>query len=110
MSLLLFKELIIIFLFELYVQCLGQLVPWMFAFDHTNYARRHPNNIKGMTQLKETVPSVYEEFNKGNFDVQKSADVFSTMAMDQAHEQMNGLLKGDDGVIGFTDNPSTFIT
>ena len=83
--------------------------PWMFAFYHTNYARRRPIHIKDMTQLKETVPLVYEKFNKGNFVVQKSTHGFSTMAMDQAHEQMNDLLKGDGGVIGITDNPLTLI-
>ena len=76
----------------------------MFAFYHTNYARRRPIHVKDMTQLKETVPLFYEEFNKGNFVVQKS-----TMAMCQAHEQMNDLLKGDGGVIGITDNPLTLI-
>ena len=95
--------------FERYVQYLGQIVPWMFAFDHTNYARWLPIHIKDMVQLKERVPSVYEEFNKGNFVVQKSTHVFSTMAMDQAHEQMNDLIKGDGGVIGITDNPSALI-
>ena len=95
--------------FEHYVQCLGQIVPWMFAFDHTNYARWLPIHIKDMVQLKERVPSVYEEFNKGNFVVQKSTHVFSTMAMDQAHEQMNDLIKGDGGVIGITANPSALI-
>ena len=84
-------------------------VQWMFAFDNTNYARRRPIHIKDMTQLKETVPSVYEEFNKGNFVVQKSRYVFSTMAIDQAHEQMDNLLKGDGGLIGITDNPSILI-
>ena len=41
-----------------------------------------------MTLLKETV---YEVLNKENFVVQKSTHVFSTIAMDQAHEQMNDL-------------------
>ena len=95
--------------FEHYVQCLGQIVPWMFAFDHTNYVRWLPIHIKDMVQLKERVPSVYEEFNKGNFVVQKSTHVFSTMAMDQAHEQMNDLIKGDGGVIGVTNNPLALI-
>ena len=67
------------------------------------------SNIKDMPQLKETVPSVYEKFNKGYFVAQKSTHVFSTMAMDQAYEQMNDLLKGDGVVIGITDNPSTLI-
>ena len=77
----------------------------MFAFDHDGVL----SNIKDMPQLKETVSSVFEEFNKGNFVVQKSTNIFSTIAMDQAYEQMNDLLKGDGGVLGTTDNPSTLI-
>ncbi|MEW8543564.1 MAG: hypothetical protein AB2693_08500, partial [Candidatus Thiodiazotropha sp.] len=75
----------------------------------TNYARWLPVHIKDMVQLKITAPPVYEEFNKGNFAVQKSTHVFSAMAMDQAHEQMNELIKGEGGVIGITDNPSALI-
>ena len=52
--------------FELYVQCFGQFVAWMCAFFHTNNPRLLPIHIKDMTQLKETVTSVYEKFNKGN--------------------------------------------
>ena len=65
--------------FKLYVQCLGQLVPWMCAFDHTNYVRWLPIHIKDMRQLKETctVSSIYEEFNKGNFVVQKRSQPMS---------------------------------
>ena len=81
----------------------------MFALDHTNYARWLPVHIKDMVQLKQKVLSVYEEINKGHFVVQVSAHVFSTRAMDQAHEQMNGQIKGDSGVIGITDNPSALI-
>ena len=47
---------------------------------------------------------VYNEFKNGKFVVQKLADVCFTIAMDQAHEQMNDNLKGDGGVIGITDN------
>ena len=47
------------------------------------------------------MPSVYEEFVKD--------DVFSTIAMDQAHEQMHDLIKGDGGIIGITVYPSALI-
>ena len=46
---------------------------------------------------------------KETFVIQKSTNVFSTMAMDQAHEQMNDLIKGDCCVIWITDNPSAMI-
>ena len=90
--------------FTLYVQCLGQLVPWMFSLDHTNYARWLPVHIKDMVQLHQVVPSVHVQFDHGNFVVQKSARVFSTTALDQAYEQMNEHMKGDGGVLGITDN------
>lgn len=62
-----------------------------------------------MMHLQHQVPSVYEEFQNGNYAVQKSAHVFSTIAMDQAHEQMNGHIKGDSAVIWTKDNPSDLI-
>ena len=69
------------------------------AFDHTNYTRWLPIHIKDMILLKEnqTVPSA-----------SKATSLYSSQhkAMDQAHEQMNDLIKRDGGVIGITDNPS----
>ena len=65
-----------------------------------------PIHIRDMVQLKDLNPSTYEEFQKGHFVVQKSDHAFSTMAIDQAYEQMNEKIKGDGGVIGLTDNPT----
>ena len=48
--------------------------------------------------------------SKGNFEVQKSVHALLTVAMDQAHEQMNNKIKGDGGAIGITDNPSALIS
>ena len=62
-----------------------------------------------MVQLQHKAPSVFEEFDKGKYVVQKSPHGFTTMAMDQTHEQMNDEIKGDGGVIGIMDNPSALI-
>ena len=62
-----------------------------------------------MVQLEERVPSIYEEFNAGNFVVGKSNHVFSAIAIDQCHEQLNATIKGDGGVIGITRNASALI-
>ena len=43
--------------FQLYVQCLGKSVPWMFSLDHTNYAQWMPIHIRDMVQLKDLNPS-----------------------------------------------------
>ena len=47
--------------------------------------------------------TIYEEFCKGHFTVQKSRKLFSSMADDQAHEQNNKLVKIDGGAIGILD-------
>ena len=92
--------------FKLYVQCFGQLVPWMFALDHINYARGLPVHIRDMVQLQRKHPLIRKGFISGNFVVQRSAHVFFTTAIDQAHEQMNAKVKGHGGVIGLIDNES----
>ena len=75
----------------------------------TSYELCHMSSYsyQSMTQLIETVPSVYEQFKKRNFVVQKSTHV--TMEIDRALEQMIDLIKGDDSVIGIIDNLSSFI-
>ena len=38
--------------------------------------------------------------------MRKSQRPFSCIALDQAHEQNNELIKGDGGMVGLTQNPS----
>ena len=45
--------------------------------------------------LEEQHPDVASEFHKGNFVINKSRRDFSVMAIDQAHEQNNAVIKGD---------------
>lgn len=61
-----------------------------------------------MVQLPKQNHSIYGDFSKGDFVVQKSSHVFSTMAIDQSRDQMNEKT-GDGGVIGLTENPSGLI-
>ena len=42
---------------------------------------------------------------KGNFVVQRSTHPFSSMAMDQSHEQLNKSIKGEGGAVGLTEDP-----
>ena len=49
---------------------------------------------------------MYYEFSIGHFTVQKTKRVFSTIPIDQAHEQNNSLVKGDGGAVGLTETPS----
>lgn len=92
--------------FKLYCDALSKMVPWFFSMNCTNYARWIPVHLKDMFALKENAPDVALEFEKGNFTVTKTICRFSTMAIDQAHEQNNAFVKGDGGAVGLTKNPN----
>lgn len=92
--------------FLLYIDALSKIVPWFFALGHTNYARWIPVHLRDMVTLATKHPSVYTQFLAGNFTVKKTTHAFSAMAIDQAHEQNNALVKGDGGAVGLTENPA----
>ena len=92
--------------FQLYVDALTKIVPWFFALDHTHYARWIPVHLRDMVTLKEVHPTVFAEFMKGNFAVKKTANRFSAIAIDQAHEPNNSSVKDDCGAVGLTENPA----
>ena len=92
--------------FQLYVESLTQIIPWMFALDHTHYSRWLSVHIRDMMILPEKHPLVLAEFKSGRFVVHKTSNKFSAMALDQCHEQNNGIVKGSGGAIGLTSNPA----
>jgi hypothetical protein len=92
--------------FSLYVQSLGQIVPWLFALDHNHYARWLPVHIRDMLTLQAKHPAIYAEFQAGKFVVQKSPHVFSMIPLDHNHEQENEAIKGEGGAVGLTENPA----
>ena len=94
--------------FELYVESLTQIMPWMFALDHTHYSRWLSVHIRDMTTLANMHPDILAEFKSGNFELHKTGNKFSAMAIDQCQEQNNAIVKGSGGAIRLTDNPGTF--
>ena len=59
-----------------------------------------------MCGLEELHLNVHANFLKGHFTIKKTGNAFSAMAIDQAHEQNNAVVKGDGGAVGLTKNPS----
>jgi hypothetical protein len=57
-----------------------------------------------MKTLPESIQQQFQEC----WVVSKTANKFSSMPIDQAHEQNNALLKGPGGIIGLTENPVSF--
>ena len=92
--------------FQLYLESLTKIVPWMFALDHTHYSRWLPVHIRDMNLLSEKHPAIFTEFCAGKFVVHKTSNKFSAMAIDQCHEQSNAIVKDSaGGAIGLMTNP-----
>lgn len=92
--------------FGLYCDALTELIPYFFSNNNVNYARWLSIHIRDMLALEKQHPDVLKEFCAGNFVVHKSNRRFSSMAIDQAHEQANAVIKGDGGAIGLTEDPT----
>ena len=56
--------------------------------------------------LKENHPSVFAEFVRGTFVVQKMQHLISLIALDHNHEEENEIVKGDGAAVGLTENPN----
>ena len=93
--------------FTLYIETLHSLMPWVFALDHTNYARNLPVHLRDMVTLEERHPALFVEFKRGHFMGQKSKRAFSNIPRDQMHEQLIDWLKNYAGVVENLDDPST---
>ena len=92
--------------FPLYVEVLEKLAPLLFTLDHTNYARWLLVHIKDMKSLPDSVRAEFEQ--EGHWVLSKTNNKFSTIPIDQAHEQENAYVKGSGGCIGLTENPTAF--
>ena len=95
--------------FGLFVQCVKDIMPWMFALDHTHYSRWMSVFLKDLQQIPSKYPSVFEEFKKGYFTVKNGNRKFSNIGIDQGHEQNNKLVKIEGGAIGIFDNPKALL-
>ena len=92
--------------FTLYCHALCAVIPFFFANNNVNYARLRPVHLKDMLSLEHMHPDVFQEFQTVKFIVFTSSRTFSAMAIDQAHEQENAVIKGEGGAIGVTEDPS----
>ena len=72
--------------------------------DHINYSRSLSIHLRDITSPSTLHPSVYTHFSEGRFVAHRTTRSFSGMALDQAHEQLNALVKGEGGAEGLTEN------
>ena len=79
---------------------------YFFAQDMLNYAHMIPVYLAEMKIVKETDPEIYQEFQNGNWVVNKNAMVaFCAVGADNAPEHINRSMKVSGGWIGITPNP-----
>lgn len=88
------------------VDAVYEMPAWFFALNHTNYAQWLPIHVRDMLDLGEKAPGVAEAFKQGLFTIAKTDVRFSAIAIDQAHEQNNAMVKGERGAADLTENPS----
>ncbi|XP_063544202.1 uncharacterized protein LOC134752421 [Cydia strobilella] len=65
-------------------------------------------HLRDLVNLEKMHPDLLKHFEKGQFVARKTDRPFSGIALDQAHEQINAILKGDGGMIGITENADSF--
>ena len=94
--------------FDTYIELLKECVPLFFALDKIRYAKWTSIYIHDMEILKEKSPDDYTKLSE-NFTVQKTNRAFSAIAIDQAHEQNNQIVKGSLNVISLMETPSTLL-
>ena len=88
----------------MHLECLQKMLPWMVAYDCTNYSCHLPVNILQMKNLPETHPNAHAEFLEGNFSVQcYEGNALNRIAHDQTIEvTINKDTKISGGLIGKT--------
>ena len=91
---------------ELHLNCFRQMLPWFFAYDHTNYARYGAYYYCSMKVLGETHPQIHEQLLNGHFGVQMSnVNTFGKIPFDQAIEEtINKSSKIPGGIVGKSTN------
>ena len=88
----------------LHLKSIGEIIPWCFAYDRTNYARYLPWYLRNMTSLSTTHPDVDEYLKAGGFSTQMSdRNTFGRIPMDQTIEEtVNKDTQTPGGTKGFS--------
>ena len=88
----------------MHINCLQEMLPWMAAYDRTNYSRYVPVYILDMVHLPETHPDMHNRLMAGEFAVQLTKDrTFNSIPHDQTIEvTINKDTKTSGGLIGKT--------
>ena len=90
----------------MYKGSLSELASYFFALDHTHYAQWLSVHLRDMAMIETRYPLMAQEFKNGHFAVHKTEKNVSAIAIAQAHEQNNKIIKRDDRAKCLTYDPS----
>ena len=91
-------------LWDLHLATLEGFARFFFAFDRLKYARMVPVYISDMKSIQSTDPDIWDEFEQGNFVVNKSDIPFCAIGPDHGIEHVNRSMKVTGGLVGITLN------
>ena len=92
---------------DLHLKVLEAFTKYFFAHDKLNYARIIPLHVVEMGSLETEAPEVLDEFQQGNWVVNKNLKVpFCAIGADHALEHINRSMKVSGGLVGITLNPT----
>lgn len=86
----------------LHLQSFRKMLPWFFAYDHTNYSRWGCIYLCDMLDLPKKARQVHKEILEGNFVVKRLTGNFNRLSVDQALEHVNKTSKDAGGIVGLT--------
>ena len=84
---------------DLHLYTFKRLLPFLFRYDHVNYARWDNVYLAEMSVLP---PEVLHEFQEGNFVVKRTDRRFNQVSAGQSTEWLNAIGKKSGGLIGIT--------
>ena len=88
---------------DLLVASLELMVSLFFSFDHVHYSRWVSVFIQDLKLLPVKLPSLYDEFKKGNFVVNTCGNSFSNFTIGQAQKHCNKKIKSVSGYINLVN-------
>ena len=88
----------------LHLSSLEAFTKYSFAYDKLNYARTIQLYLAEMKALKHTDPLIWEDFQNGNWVVNKTSIPFCAIGADHALEHLNRGMKVAGGLVGITLN------
>ena len=93
----------------LYLASLESLCKYFFSYNRLDYAQNVTEYIARVHETQETDPKTWSRFEAGEFSLTKSAVPFTGVGIDQGQEFLNKILKGDGGLRGITNKPTSLL-